>query len=38
MKRAIENRVLVYDQGQLVGIVSPVDVARLITVRQVSRS
>jgi len=35
---AIENRVLVYDQGQLVGIVSPVDVARLITVRQVSRS
>ncbi|HET7465227.1 MAG TPA: site-2 protease family protein [Candidatus Dormibacteraeota bacterium] len=35
---AIESRVLVYDQGQLVGIVSPVDVARLITVRQVSRS
>ncbi len=35
---AIENRVLVFDQGQLVGIVSPVDVARLITVRQVSRS
>jgi Zn-dependent protease/predicted transcriptional regulator len=35
---AIENRVLVFDQGKLVGIVSPVDVARLITVRQVSRS
>src|SRR5438552_2284706 len=35
---AIENRVLVYDQGKLVGIVSPVDVARLITVRQASRS
>ncbi|TMC08397.1 MAG: CBS domain-containing protein [Chloroflexi bacterium] len=34
---AIENRVLVFDQGKLVGIVSPVDVARLITVRQVSR-
>ncbi|HEV2218274.1 MAG TPA: site-2 protease family protein [Candidatus Dormibacteraeota bacterium] len=35
---AIENRVLVFDQGRLVGIVSPVDVARLITVRQSSRS
>jgi Zn-dependent protease/CBS domain-containing protein len=35
---AIENRVLVYDQGRLVGIVSPVDVTRLITVRQASRS
>jgi Zn-dependent protease/predicted transcriptional regulator len=35
---AIENRVLVFDKGELVGIVSPVDVARLITVRQVSRS
>jgi Zn-dependent protease/CBS domain-containing protein len=34
---AIENRVLVFDKGQLVGIVSPVDVARLITVGQVSR-
>ena len=34
---AIENRVLVFDQGRLVGIVSPVDVARLITVRQGSR-
>lgn len=35
---AIESRVLVFDKGQLVGIVSPVDVARLITVRQVSGS
>ena len=34
----IENRVLVFDNGRLVGIVSPVDVARLITVRQASRS
>jgi len=34
----IENRVLVFDQGKLVGIVSPVDVARLITVGQASRS
>ena len=35
---AIESRVLVFDQGRLVGIVSPVDVARLITARQLSRS
>ena len=35
---AIESRVLVFEQGQLVGIISPVDVARLITVRQASRS
>ena len=35
---AIENRVLVYDQGRLVGILSPVDVARLIAVRQPARS
>ena len=35
---AIENRVLVYDSGRLVGIVSPVDVARLITARQPVRS
>jgi Zn-dependent protease/predicted transcriptional regulator len=34
----IENRVLVYDGDRLVGIVSPVDVARLITVRQLARS
>jgi CBS domain-containing protein len=31
---ALENRVLVFDQGQLVGILSPVDIARLLTVRQ----
>jgi Zn-dependent protease/CBS domain-containing protein len=30
----LENRVLVFDQGRLVGIVSPVDVARLLAVRQ----
>jgi CBS-domain-containing membrane protein len=30
----LENRVLVYDQGRLVGILSPVDVARLLAVRQ----
>ena len=35
---AIENRVLVFDQGRLVGIVSPIDVARLIAVRQPARS
>lgn len=35
---AIENRVLVFDKGQLVGILSPVDVARLVAVRQPSRS
>ncbi len=35
---AIENRVLVYDQGRLVGILSPIDVARLIAVRQPARS
>lgn len=34
----IENRVLVYDQGRLVGILSPIDVARLIAVRQPARS
>ena len=34
----IENRVLVYVGGRLVGIVSPVDVARLITARQLARS
>jgi Zn-dependent protease/CBS domain-containing protein len=31
---AFEQRVLVFDGGQLVGIVSPVDVARVLTVRQ----
>ena len=36
---AIDQRVLVFDQGQLVGIVSPVDVTRMLTVRQtLSRS
>jgi len=30
----IEQRVLVFDNGSLVGIVSPADVARLLTVRQ----
>ncbi|TAN34557.1 site-2 protease family protein [bacterium] len=31
---AIDQRVLVFDQGQLVGIVSPVDIARILTIRQ----
>ena len=31
---ALDLRVLVFDKGQLVGIVSPVDVARLLAVRQ----
>jgi Zn-dependent protease/predicted transcriptional regulator len=31
---ALENRALVFDDGQLVGIVSPVDIARLLTARQ----
>lgn len=31
---AFEQRVLVFDGGQLVGIVSPVDVARVLAVRQ----
>jgi Zn-dependent protease/predicted transcriptional regulator len=31
---AVDQRVLVYDQGRLVGIVSPVDVTRILTVRQ----
>ncbi|HEX7263669.1 MAG TPA: site-2 protease family protein [Candidatus Dormibacteraeota bacterium] len=31
---ALDQRVLVFDNGQLVGIVSPVDVARLLAVRQ----
>ena len=30
----LEQRVLVFDKGQLVGIVSPADVARLLAVRQ----
>ena len=30
----LDQRVLVFDNGQLVGIVSPVDVARLLAVRQ----
>ena len=32
--QALENRVLVFDKGELVGILSPVDIARLLTVRQ----
>src|SRR6185437_11611523 len=32
--QSLENRALVYDQGRLVGIVSPVDIARLLTARQ----
>src|SRR5579859_941309 len=31
---ALEHRVLVFDKEELVGIVSPVDIARLLTVRQ----
>lgn len=31
---ALDQRVLVFDGGQLVGIVSPADVARVLTVRQ----
>jgi CBS-domain-containing membrane protein len=31
---ALDLRVLVFDKGQLVGILSPVDVARLLAVRQ----
>lgn len=31
---ALENRVLVFEAGALVGIVSPVDIARLLTARQ----
>jgi Zn-dependent protease/predicted transcriptional regulator len=31
---AIDQRVLVFDQGHLVGIVSPADVARVLTIRQ----
>jgi Zn-dependent protease len=31
---ALERRVLVFDQGQLVGIVAPIDLARVLTVRQ----
>jgi Zn-dependent protease/CBS domain-containing protein len=31
---ALEQRVLVFDNGQLVGIVSPADVARVLTLRQ----
>jgi Zn-dependent protease/predicted transcriptional regulator len=34
---AFDQRVLVFDQGQLVGIVSPADVARLLSVRQALR-
>jgi Zn-dependent protease/CBS domain-containing protein len=32
----LDQRVLVFDNGQLVGILSPADVARLLTVRQAS--
>ena len=31
---ALANRALVFENGQLVGIVSPVDIARLLTARQ----
>jgi Mg/Co/Ni transporter MgtE len=31
---AIDQRVLVFDDGKLVGIVSPADVARVLTIRQ----
>ena len=31
---SLEQRVLVFDDGSLVGIVSPADVARVITRRQ----
>jgi CBS-domain-containing membrane protein len=31
---ALENRALVFDGGRLVGIVSPVDIARLLTARE----
>ncbi len=31
---ALDLRVLVFDKGELVGIVSPVDIARLLAVRQ----
>jgi Zn-dependent protease/CBS domain-containing protein len=34
---ALDQRVLVYDKDQLVGILSPVDVARILTVRQALR-
>jgi Zn-dependent protease/CBS domain-containing protein len=34
---AFDQRVLVFDQGRLVGIVSPADVARILTVRQTLR-
>jgi Zn-dependent protease/predicted transcriptional regulator len=33
----LENRVLVFDKGELVGILSPVDIARVLTVRQTLR-
>lgn len=31
---ALDQRVLVFDSGQLVGIISPADIARVLTVRQ----
>jgi Zn-dependent protease/predicted transcriptional regulator len=34
---ALDQRVLVFDKDQLVGILSPVDVARILTVRQTLR-
>jgi len=30
----VEQRILVFDQEKLVGIVAPIDLARLMTVRQ----
>jgi Zn-dependent protease len=35
---ALDQRVLVFDEGQLVGIVSPVDVTRILTIRQTLRA
>ena len=31
---ALEHRVLVFDDGKLVGILSPTDIARLVALRQ----
>jgi hypothetical protein len=35
---AMEQRILVFDQERLVGIVAPIDLARLLTVRQTLRA
>jgi hypothetical protein len=34
---ALQRRVLVFDGNDLVGIVSPADIARLLTVRQAAQ-